>query len=473
LETQFQQARSEAREEVDRLQGEHTKELMKLLSKLEVDTAQIAAQHTRELDALRKELQTKLSAQEQTSEEKNRQFHKDLWRAQQDHETEVQELKRQMSELGKSADAAGLSASAQLEQLKAKMQREVEQVRIEGIEMVQRLSQQHQDQLTEMTAKQSIALDQLREKLSKTHQDRVDEMREKRKVEIEEHKQIHAKQVQELVAKHETVRQQIQREHDAAMRKLEEAAKSAAKKHADEIQSANEALNHAQGLFEQSRKECENLGSGLRAAEEELQRFRAEMKAAEERHRREVQKQEDGFSREKRGLKEQHKADLERLLEEQILETRALQEQFDRARRLQESQIELLQSRVTEFQELYDLRPSREEDLARIAALEAEVAELARAIEKLVEDMKFYKLELVNREHNYNKVFGAAPTVGVMNPVAAKRRSESGAPPAMRLVQQPGGDLGLPPLGPGGVPLSAGPGGQRSMTKHVSSRNLR
>lgn len=172
-------------------------------------------------------------------------------------------------------------------------------------------------------------------------------------------------------------------------------------------------------------------------------------------------------------MKEQHKAALERLLEEQIRETQALQEQFDRARQLQESQTELLQHRVTELQELYDSRPSREEDLARIIALEAEVAEQARAIEKLVEDMKFYKLELVNREHNYNKVFGGAPTVGVMNPVAAKRRSESGAPPAMRLVQQPGGDLGLPQLGQGSVPLPAGTGGQRSMAKRVSSRNLR
>ncbi len=31
--------------------------------------------------------------------------------------------------------------------------------------------------------------------------------------------------------------------------------------------------------------------------------------------------------------------------------------------------------------------------------------------------MKFFKLELINRENNYNKVFNANPNVGVMNPL--------------------------------------------------------
>jgi len=30
--------------------------------------------------------------------------------------------------------------------------------------------------------------------------------------------------------------------------------------------------------------------------------------------------------------------------------------------------------------------------------------------------MKFFKLELINRENNYNKMFNANPNVGIMNP---------------------------------------------------------
>ncbi len=31
--------------------------------------------------------------------------------------------------------------------------------------------------------------------------------------------------------------------------------------------------------------------------------------------------------------------------------------------------------------------------------------------------MKFFKLELINRENNYNKMFNANPNVGIMNPM--------------------------------------------------------
>lgn len=31
--------------------------------------------------------------------------------------------------------------------------------------------------------------------------------------------------------------------------------------------------------------------------------------------------------------------------------------------------------------------------------------------------MKFYKLELINREHSYNSMFGTTPNVGVINPI--------------------------------------------------------
>jgi len=37
-------------------------------------------------------------------------------------------------------------------------------------------------------------------------------------------------------------------------------------------------------------------------------------------------------------------------------------------------------------------------------------------IKKAAEDMRFYKLELINREQSYNAMFGAQPNVGLMNP---------------------------------------------------------
>ena len=43
-------------------------------------------------------------------------------------------------------------------------------------------------------------------------------------------------------------------------------------------------------------------------------------------------------------------------------------------------------------------------------------------LKKAAEDMKFYKLELINREDSYNKMFGSNPNVGVLNPLAANAK---------------------------------------------------
>ena len=37
------------------------------------------------------------------------------------------------------------------------------------------------------------------------------------------------------------------------------------------------------------------------------------------------------------------------------------------------------------------------------------------------DEKRFYQLELVNRETNFNKVFNTAPNVGVLNPLNASK----------------------------------------------------
>ena len=73
-----------------------------------------------------------------------------------------------------------------------------------------------------------------------------------------------------------------------------------------------------------------------------------------------------------------------------------------------------------ELQELYDTRPSRNEDVELIRQLQEQCSEKDNQLKKAAEDMKFYKLELLNREQSYNKVFGSKPVVGVFNPLDHK-----------------------------------------------------
>merc|ERR1719240_1518082 len=120
----------------------------------------------------------------------------------------------------------------------------------------------------------------------------------------------------------------------------------------------------------------------------------------------------------------QHKKELDDLLAAQIEETREMERQFQEAQALLNEQVQLLEERHAELQALYDNRPSREEDLERIKVLEREVEEKTHQLKTMAETLQKFKLELVNREQNYNKVFGSSPNVGVMDPTA-KRGSTS------------------------------------------------
>lgn len=85
-----------------------------------------------------------------------------------------------------------------------------------------------------------------------------------------------------------------------------------------------------------------------------------------------------------------------------------------------DSKYKILSDRFGEITELYDGRPARPEDLELIQSLQEEVLTKEAAIKKAAEDMRFYKLELINREQSYNAMFGAQPNVGFMNPIQAK-----------------------------------------------------
>lgn len=55
-----------------------------------------------------------------------------------------------------------------------------------------------------------------------------------------------------------------------------------------------------------------------------------------------------------------------------------------------------------------------------IRSLQEDVTMKDNLLKKAAEDMKFYKLELVNREDSYNKMFGTNPNIGFINPLAGK-----------------------------------------------------
>ncbi len=117
-------------------------------------------------------------------------------------------------------------------------------------------------------------------------------------------------------------------------------------------------------------------------------------------------------------LRSKHKDEIQKYLEQNYKDTKELEEEISQIHTQQSDQVKMHVQQVADLKRLYETRPSRQEDLVAISRLESLVKEKDAAYIKLTEQMKFYKLELLNREENFNKVFKQQPLVGTVNPLS-------------------------------------------------------
>ncbi|CAI5638165.1 unnamed protein product [Oreochromis niloticus] len=107
-------------------------------------------------------------------------------------------------------------------------------------------------------------------------------------------------------------------------------------------------------------------------------------------------------------------------------ETQIMLADFNKAQEVLKDKISALQILLEGTEEKLRNRESRPEDLHVIAELREMVTEREALVKKLVDDKKFYQLELVNRETGFNKVFNSSANVGVINPlIKSKTGSQS------------------------------------------------
>lgn len=495
LEAQLSRLKDElsAREaEAERFRKEHDEAIRVLKGRLDEELSRSSSGHREELERLREELRRSLAVKEREFSETSSRLQDETRQVREASDATIRDLRKKMDDIENGALAARSGAELEVARLQAEMHRRVEEAKEKGVKLVTEISEDHKTKFAEAFSNHQDELQTLQKTLSKSHQERVDDMRAKREAEVGELKARHEAQIRGAAEAHAKQLAEMAAKHVAEVHRLEEEAAKAAALHAAEVRRLGAERQEARESLAEAQATSKRLEASLREAEANGARLDVALRTAEREHGEAVQKKDDDFAREKRGIKEQHKAELERLLEEQIRETGELKAHFEHARQLQDTQIDLLHQRVQELQELYDSRPSREEDVERIRALEAEIAEKEVDIKRLMDEMQFYKLELVNREQNYNKMFGASPLVGTLNPmasVAAQGKHGKNGPPQMRIVQQPGaammgmglgGAMGLPPLGGlvggGEMPVqqrAPGVGKKAPLQKRPSSGSIR
>uniref|UniRef100_A0A6I8NMB5 Family with sequence similarity 184 member A n=1 Tax=Ornithorhynchus anatinus TaxID=9258 RepID=A0A6I8NMB5_ORNAN len=134
-------------------------------------------------------------------------------------------------------------------------------------------------------------------------------------------------------------------------------------------------------------------------------------------------------------LSKRHEKELDVLTADHLREKQTMLTDFNKTQELLKEINSALQISLEEMEEKYQNRDSRPEDLQIIAELKDLLAERDQLIKKLIDDKKFYQLELVNRETNFNKVFNTSPNVGVINPLVKQKKKNDKS--ANRFVSVP------------------------------------
>nr|CCA21745.1 conserved hypothetical protein [Albugo laibachii Nc14] len=108
------------------------------------------------------------------------------------------------------------------------------------------------------------------------------------------------------------------------------------------------------------------------------------------------------------------KEELRRTVEENMIETHALNDHFEGTITFMEGKMQELQIQLEEWKAKYINRDSRPEDLERIALLEDSIRHKNMLIRKTLDEMAYFKREMMNREEMYNKTFSKTPNVGLL-----------------------------------------------------------
>uniref|UniRef100_A0A2K5L7A0 Family with sequence similarity 184 member A n=1 Tax=Cercocebus atys TaxID=9531 RepID=A0A2K5L7A0_CERAT len=356
------------------------------LSQSQTSLQQLQAQFTQERQRLTQELEE--------LEEQHQQRHKSL--------KEAHVLAFQTMEEEKEKEQRALENhlqqkhSAELQSLKDAHRESMEGFRIEMEQELQTLRFELEDEGKAMLAS-------LRSELNHQHAAAIDLLRHNHH--------------QELAA----AKMELERSIDISRRQ--------SKEHMCRITDLQEELRHREHHISELDKEVQHLHENISALTKELEFKGKEILRIRSESNQQIRLHEQDLN--KRLEKE-----LDVMTADHLREKNIMRADFNKTNELLKEINAALQVSLDEMEEKYLMRESKPEDIQMITELKAMLTERDQIIKKLIEDNKFYQLELVNRETNFNKVFNSSPTVGVINPLA-KQKKKNDKSPTNRFVSVP------------------------------------
>ncbi|KAM8954110.1 protein FAM184A isoform 2-T2 [Pelodytes ibericus] len=363
-------------------------------------------------------------------------------------QTKVEDLLDQISLLKQNLEMQLCQSQSALQQLQSQFNQERQRLTRE----LQELEEEHQQRQKSLQEAHMIAFQSMEDAKDQEKKDLEDRLHQKYMEELQTVKDAH-KQVMEVLRVEmeqelQTLRFELEDEGKAMLASLRSelnhqhaaAIDHLRNNHLQEMDTASDELERQKELSRRQESELlrriSDLEEQLRHQEQHVSNLNKELVILHEsintltkelefkgkeilRIRSEANQQ---IRYHEQDLNKKHEEGVKGITATYMNEKQTIAAEFSKLQAMLLEKNSALQVSLTEMEEKYQNRESRPEDLQIISELKDMVAERDQLIKKLIEDKKFYQLELVNRETNFNKVFNASPNVGVINPLVKQKK---------------------------------------------------
>ncbi|KAJ3186437.1 hypothetical protein HK101_009645 [Irineochytrium annulatum] len=288
------------------------------------------------------------------------------------------------------------------------------QLKVSSTIALQNLERKHKQQLAELESSQKRQLDEIRQQntintlaLKRDAESarfaEVAKTKKEAEIELEKCIEAHVEETAKVV-----LNMNIQRMADLRALGDEHDGRMAIRM--KEIDGLKDVIKAHEATAASLRQDISTLKDKVYALDRELQRKEKEIEQLRIDSERELQSREAELAAEAveniRQVNEDHLAEAQKMLTE-----------FEKAQTFLKKQIANQAKQLQDADLKYINREPREVDLQRIADLEEDIRRRKRRAAALAEELDYCKLELNNREANFNKIFNKNPLVGVIEPL--------------------------------------------------------
>ncbi|XP_045400219.1 protein FAM184A isoform X1 [Lemur catta] len=460
VEGELEQERQQHEETLATMKEEEKLRVDKMAHDLEIKWTENLRQ---ECSKLREELrlqheEDKKSAMSQLLQLKEREKNaaRDSW------QKKVEDLLNQISLLKQNLEIQLSQSQTSLQQLQAQFTQERQRLTQE----LEELEEQHQQRHKSLKEAHVLAFQTMEEEKEKEQRALENHLQQKHSAELQSLKDAHRESMEGFRVEMEqelqtlrfeledegkamlaSLRSELNHQHAAAIDLLRHShhqelaaakmelersidiSRKQSKEHMCRITDLQEELRHREHHISDLDKEVQHLHGNISALTKELEFKGKEILRIRSESNQQIRLHEQDLN--KRLEKE-----LDVMTADHLREKNIMRADFNKTNELLKEINAALQVSLEEMEEKYLMRESKPEDIQMITELKAMLTERDQIIKKLIEDNKFYQLELVNRETNFNKVFNSSPTVGVINPLT-KQKKKNDKSPTNRFVSVP------------------------------------